>query len=170
MEDLVRTYFKILESASLEDVLAAAKVCATKCRTFPKPVDWLDALPEGVLTDQPPDMRVMGEAERRVHYDAERSHYEGPACDCLLCQAAGMTSRPLRFVPDFTLDDLPERAFDPERNRIVHVGHWAHGHELARWYAARSVFFASVTRKMQTDMARALLVLVPHEREPGEEG
>jgi hypothetical protein len=70
-------------------------------------------------------------------------------------------------VPDFTDLDRPERAFDHVRHRLVHVGHWAHGDELARWYAARAACFASVARS--SPIARALAVLVP-EREPGEEG
>jgi hypothetical protein len=110
----------------------------------------------------------MGVDEIAEYHQAERQHYQADPCGCLSCQLAGVTPRPLRFVPDFTDDDRPEQAFDSVRKRIVQTGHWAHGDELARWYAARAAFFATVPRS--SPMARALAVLVSPEREPGEEG
>jgi hypothetical protein len=165
LEELAGTYFKILESASLSDVLAAGKTCLSTRRTFPKAAEWLQALP-GAATEAP-DCRVMGADEEAEYHRAERLRYEDVPCSCLLCQAAEVTHRPLRFVPDFADDGRADRAVAQTRNRIVVVGHWAHGEELARWYAARDAFYASVPR--HSPMARALAILVP-EREPGEEG
>jgi len=48
------------------------------------------------------------------------------------------------------------------------VGHWAHGEELARWYAARDAFFALAKRAPRT-LFDAVAVIVG-DREPGIEG
>jgi hypothetical protein len=167
LEELTTTYFKILGAAPLEDVLAAGKTVLEQSRTFPKAAEWFQALPAGAR-ELTTDCRVMPADELADYHRAERQHYEDEPCSCLGCQLAGVTARPLRFVPDFTDQDRAELAYDNVRRRIVHTGHWAHGDELARWYTARAAFFASVPR--HSPMARALLVLVPGEREPGEEG
>ena len=169
LEELTGTYFRILESASLSDVLAAAKSCLETRRTFPKAADWLAALPGGGNTAAV-DCRLIGVDELEDYHRAERLHYEDAPCACLLCQAAGTTGIALRFVPDFTHEGRTEQAFDRVRNRVVVVGHWAHGEELWRWHAARTAFYGSVPKS--SPMARALAVLVPQaaEREPGQEG
>jgi hypothetical protein len=164
IEELTRTYFRILDTAPLEDVLAAGKTCLATCRKFPKPAEWLAALPAAPVAVRA-DLRVMGTPERLEYARAEALRYEDAPCGCLLCQEADVTHRPLRFVPDEILGVL-DKALDTERNREVITGHWAHGEELARWYVARDHFFASAPR--HTPIARALLVLVA--REPGEDG
>jgi hypothetical protein len=164
VEELTRTYFRILDTAPLEDVLAAGKTCLATCHKFPKPAEWLAALPAAPVAVHA-DLRVMGTTEREDYARAETLRYEDTPCGCLLCQEADITHRPLRFVPDEILGVL-DKAIDSERNRIVVTGHWARGDELARWYVARDAFFASAPR--HTRLARALLVLVS--REPGEDG
>jgi hypothetical protein len=54
----------------------------------------------------------------------------------------------------------------PRRQRVEVVGHWAHGDELRRWYAARAACLASA--KKYPRLVRRVLALVA--REPGEEG
>ena len=72
--------------------------------------------------------------------------------------------RPLRFVP--TRDgDTEARAFNSRRNVVEIVGHWAHGDELARYYAAQAAFYAL---RHHGPRVRALIALVA--RDPGEEG
>lgn len=163
LEELSRTYFRILETAPLEDVLAAAKNCLATCHKFPKPAEWLQALPVPPAAASRADLRVMGTTEREEYARAEGLRYEGAPCGCLLCQEAEITYRPLRFVPDEILDVL-DKAFDTVRNREVITGHWAHGEELARWYVARDAFYASTPRR--GPMAR-VLALVGGDREPG---
>lgn len=165
LEDLTRTYFKILDQAPLDDVLEAGKRAIATSKTFPKPVDWLAALPVPIVEAR--DYRVMREDEREDYARAERLHFAGDPCGCLLCQAAG-TDRPLRFVPT-EVDETGrlERAVDSVRNRVLVVGHWAHGAELVAWYAAKARCFASVPRSMPK-LLLAMAALV--EREPGEEG
>ncbi len=169
VDALSRTYFRLLAHAALDDVLAAGKACLTTCKTFPKPVDWLHALPP---TASPvplsADLRVLGTAERDDYVRAEGLRYEDMPCGCGACFQADVSDRPLRFVPDEVNGTL-DRAIDAVRNRVVVTGHWAHGDELARWYDARAAFYASAPRS-RTPIARALLVLVGPEREPGQEG
>jgi hypothetical protein len=162
LEELSRTYFRILDTAPLDDVLAAGKTCLATCRKFPKPAEWLAALPAAPVAARA-DLRVMGTTEREDYARAEGLRYEDAPCGCLLCQEADVTDRPLRFVPDEILGVL-DRAFDTVRNRELVTGHWAHGEELARWYVARDAFFASAPRR--GPMARAL-ALIGAEREPG---
>jgi len=163
LDELSRTYFKVLDAAPLDDVLAAGKSCLASCRTFPKVAEWLQWLPDRVPIAA--DLRVMATPERLEYARAESLRYEDLPCACVLCVEAGVADRPLRFVPDDVGGAL-DRAIDTERNRIVVTGHWAHGDELARWYLARAAFFACAPRR--SPLARALLALVA--REPGEEG
>jgi hypothetical protein len=165
IEELSRTYFRILETAPLDDVLAAGKTCLATSRKFPKPAEWLAALPAAPIAAAA-DTRVMGTTERLEYARAEALRYEDAPCGCLLCQEADVTQRPLRFVPDEILGVL-DKAFDTERNRTVVTGHWAHGAELVAWYMARDAFFASAPRR--GPMAR-VLAFIGGEREPGEEG
>jgi hypothetical protein len=165
-EEWSRTYFRILEHAPLDEVLTAGKACVASCRTFPKPAEWLQALPIPPAAAAHGDLRVMATTEREDYARAEALRYEDAPCGCLLCQEAAVTHRPLRFVPDEILGVL-DKALDTVRNRIVVTGHWAHGQELARWYVARAAFYASAPRR--GPMARAL-ALIGGAREPGEDG
>jgi hypothetical protein len=168
-EELAATYFKLLQGWTLDEVLAAAKVCITSSRSFPKPADWLAALP--AKTSIAVDVRWMGAEEAREYLRAEALRYEDVPCSCLLCQAANVTEKPLRFVPDFTPENSqPERAFCPPKNQVVTVGHWAHGDELVRWYAARDRYFALEGRSAFGRAMPRALALVGANREPGEEG
>jgi len=164
LEELSRTYFRVLDYAPLEEVLTAGKTCLTTCRRFPKVAEWVDALPVPPVAVTA-DLRVLATAEREAYWRAEALRYADLPCGCGACFRADVTDRPLRFVPD-DVNGVLDRAIDTVRNRIVITGHWAHGDELARWYVARDAFFARVPR--HTPIARALLVLVA--REPGEEG
>lgn len=181
MDELIRSYFKVLESASIEDVMAAGKVCISRCRRFPLPVEWLEALPAGpVGKAEAADVRVMSVDESTAYVRAERLRYGDVPCECLACQAAGVDTKPLRFVPD-VLDGHDERAMCPAKNAIVTVGHWAHGDELARWYAMRDAFYALYTRAFPKKTRLGFTYVPPPHapsrpelvsvgREPGEEG
>ena len=88
------------------------------------------------------------------------------------CQAAGVSDRPLRFVPTLVGEE-EERAFNPQRQRVEMVGHWAHGEELRRWYEAREACYALWRRaavKYPHLVGRGMAMVVTREREPGEEG
>jgi hypothetical protein len=155
--EVSRTYFDTLKHASLEDVLAAEVTLRARQR-WPKVSDWIAALPVHVAPFS--DARVMGTSEIREYLRAMRLHCQDAPCNCPACLAANVTQQPLRFVPD-VMDGGEARAFFQARNRLVVTGHWAHGLELARWYAAREVFMASAPRRL----ARVFVT-----REPGQEG
>jgi hypothetical protein len=166
VEELSRSYFRLLGHAPLGDVLAAGKTWTTTHSTFPKPAEWLQALPAAPIVPGAADLRVMATPEREAYVRAEALCYQDEPCTCWDCQDAGVTDRALRFVPD-DVNGVLDRAIDMVRNRVVVTGHWAHGAELARWYAARDAFFASAPRRGH--MAR-VLAFIGGEREPGEEG
>jgi hypothetical protein len=166
-EELTRALFTLLSAHDIEDVIAAGKRCSEKLKAFPKPVDWLAEL-QAVRPAQPKDCRTMRAEEAEELAAAAAMNYAAAPCDCADCAAAGVTDRPLRFVPSTFDGDEIERAFNGQRGQIEVVGHWAHGHELRRWYTARDHFFALKRRA-----PRALLVavgLLVGEREPGMEG
>jgi hypothetical protein len=183
LEDLTRSYFKVLDVASIEEVLAAGKVCVSRCRKFPMPVEWLEAMASASPTTSAPDVRVMSVDETQAYLRAERLHYEDEPCGCLTCQAAGVTHLPLRFVPDVTDDGRDERAMCEPKKSVVTAGHWAHGDELARWYVARDAFYATANASPLLKRNRLGFTYVPPAhaprsaalamagvREPGEEG
>jgi hypothetical protein len=164
VETLCRTYFRVLDTSPLADVLAAGKACLLTCTKFPTVAEWARHL-SPVVAPVAADLRVLGADERAVYVHAEAMHYDAAPCGCEDCRDAGVTDRPLRFVPDEGHGGL-DRALDLDRNRIVVTGHWVHGDELARWYVARDRFFACAPRR--SPLGRALVALVS--REPGEEG
>ena len=125
-------HFRVLDFASLPDVLAASKTCLTTCKHFPKVAEWVDALPAPPVTHVAADLRVMATPEREAYHHAEALLWQDEPCSCWDCQDAGVTERPLRFVPD-EVHGVLDRAIDTDRNRVVVTGHWAHGDELARW-------------------------------------
>jgi len=177
-EDLTRTYFRVLEAYPLDDVLRAGKSCLTKHRRFPAAADWINELGS---TDRPTagaDLRHMGSAELEEHERAERLRYVDHPCLCSECCRAGVDDRPIRFVPTL-FGDVEERAFNPRRQVVQIVGHWAHGEELARWYAARDRFFALAPagvvrlfrgRDRRSFADRIEAIYRRGDREPGEEG
>jgi hypothetical protein len=171
LESMIDMYVPLFEPYALHDVIAAGNACVSTHRRFPKPVDWLEVIAR-TQVGAPPDVRVMSTTEASEYVRAERLHWDDEEpCDCLLCQAVGIT-RHRRFVPDFTDDDREERAYCPPKNRVVVTGHWAHGTELERWYAARDKFFGvpGKARVFANVLRRYGFVYTPPEREPGQEG
>ena len=174
VEELTRTYFKVLDPWPLDDVLAAGKACMAKCKTFPKVADWITELPASRQVRQAPaDLRHMTVTEMDEHERAAARRYEDEPCGCPQCFEAYIHERPIRFVPTLVslLGDDYERAYNSRRNQVEVIGHWAHGAELARWYAARDHFFALAETMPRigrlVTMTRALLDV---DREPGMEG
>jgi hypothetical protein len=166
IEEMCRTYFKVLEDASLDAVLAAGKVCLETLKKFPAASEWRANLPAVPPPSSEVSPRWMGTDEAAELLRAERRGYTDDPCGCLECQAAGVTDRPLRFVPN-TSDDA---AYCPAKAARVLAGHWAHGEELARWYAARAAFMHTSTVPRFVSRRALALVGAGTGREPGEEG
>jgi len=185
-EQLPRIYFKILQAYPLEAVLEAGRVCATSCRTFPKPADWIEKLPAS--TRPVTGLRYMDASEQAAQAQAAARRYRDDPCGCEACVAAGVHEHELRFVPTLW-DGAAQRAYNPQRHEAEVLGHWAHGEELRRWYLARDQFMGLadktplgrrfghrrstlVAERHQWEAAFMQVVhSVPaHEREPGQEG
>lgn len=129
---LGEVYFKALQAFPIRQVQAGGERCAACLKRFPKPVEWKKLIPRPTA----PGILELTACEAADYLEAESCGYELPPCRCASCGQAGVSSRPLRYVPD---DD--ERTFRLGE-RLVIRGHWAHGAELARWYAAKEAFWA----------------------------
>lgn len=130
-------YFKALRKFTLPQVQAGADAWVLRGKFFPKPAEWIDAIPR--RTTVAVDIPALSDAECADYHRAEKLRYDDAPCRCLRCREAGMTEKALRFVPEANQDGTNRQARDGER--IVTAGHWAHGHELARWYEAKAAFY-----------------------------
>lgn len=131
-------YFKAMRRFPINAVQAGADTWTQRGKFFPKPAEWMDAIPRAAQPQaERAELSVSDAAEYR---DAEQRRYEGEPCRCSACRTAGVDHRFLRFVPDVDANgqDLQAKLGD----RIVVCGHWAHGEELRRWYAAKEAFWA----------------------------
>lgn len=131
-------YFKVLRRYPLPLVQAGADQCLQRCKHFPKPAEWIDHIPNPQTTGV--QLPTMSSEQGHDHARAVNLFYEDDPCRCPECRAAGVDHRPLRFVPEFDAADLEVKALNPVTGKIVTCGHWAHGVELKRWYAARQGF------------------------------
>lgn len=165
--ELTRTYFKVLDRFRLDDVLQRGRHLLETQKRFPTLADWIAAL--GGMSENTPviDVRQMTASELAVQTQAETLRYTDDPCACRECSAANVTDRQLRFVPTLLYDGDEERAWHPLRKRVEIVGHWAHGEELRRWYAAQDHFrqqFGTYRAKQVIAMAMAAKT-----RQPGED-
>jgi hypothetical protein len=169
-----KAYFDALRHLPIDRVIEGAERAIRTRTRFPKVAEWLaDVGPSTTPGTAPPGMRYMGESERDAHARAAALRWRDDPCPCLDCQAAGVADRPLRFVP--TLEDGGEaKAFNARRNAVEVVGHWAHGEELRRWYAAHDACMAAapppIRRALRLVMvAENVVDAMVREREPGED-
>ena len=134
---LHRDYFKALRRFSVSQVQAGAEAWMQRGKYFPKPAEWIDAIPQRreVAVEYP----AMTEQESREYRRAEQLRYEDSPCHCRECERAGVAEKALRFVPDVSADGSDRKMRDGDR--IVTAGHWAHGEALRRWYEARANFY-----------------------------
>lgn len=182
-----RAYFKALRRFPLDRVAAGADAWTRHGKAFPKPVEWAASIPRSEPTTT--EIPVMTAEEARQWHRADGLRYEDAPCACRVCVAAGIHTRPIRFVPEFTPEDNDRKVQDPDTGKIVTAGHWAHGDELVRWYAAKERFWTlaraaikrhsmpsttgntkNMTTQQRIDAAFARRPPVEDEREPGQEG
>jgi hypothetical protein len=160
--DTIRDYWALLATYPLGQLVAAADHLAQTERYFPSVHQWIEAVAHvPPPPPRPEDHRWMTASEMHDHATAAARGYQDDPCDCPACGAAGVSGKPLRFVPN----DDGERAYNVQRRRLEAVGHWAHGAELARWYAARSTFFGQA----QLSRYPAVRRLLERDRDPGED-
>jgi hypothetical protein len=139
IRDVGARYFKALRQFTLTQVQAGAEVCLQRNKHFPKPAEWIDAIPRRV---QAIDVPVLSDEDTRVYHRAEALRHEDLPCGCAACQEAHVEWKPLRFVPEVNPDGSDRKVKDAIRDRIVTAGHWAHGWELARYWQAKGEFYA----------------------------
>lgn len=153
-------YFKVLRKFPLSAVAAGKAVWVERGKRFPKPAEWRESIPPRPVAAT--ILPLTGQA-RLDYLRAETLKYEDDPCRCLLCKAAGVDHRFLRFVPDLDEDDRDVRVQIDDR--IVTRGHWAHGEELRRWYAARDAFWATADALgLRTKADKAKAAKVPFEQ------
>lgn len=132
--DTAGVYFNLLRDYSLEAVSAGAEAYLGTGKFFPKPADWIGAIPRELSTGGVP----MSPFEAREHQRAVAKGYQDEPCGCQSCVSAGVSHRFLRYVPDIGPDGNDVRLV--LGGAIVARGHWAHGQELARFYAAKDAY------------------------------
>lgn len=163
---ILRLYFKAMQRWPLDAVIAGAEVWTGKGARFPKPSEWIGAIPHGTpAVDHPP----LFEDEAREHRHAIDVGYQDDPCRCYLCSEAGITHRPVRYVPDEDDDGTNQRGMLD--GHIVVRGHWAHGTELRDWYAARDKFHAllkAVPKGMRVVKGNSVSAPPPPEKQPEE--
>lgn len=146
------SYFKTLRKYPLAQIQAGAEGWIQRGKYFPKPAEWIDAIPRE--RQRAVELQTLSDEDGRAHRRAEALCYEDAPCHCRECRAAGVTDRPLRYVPEVNEDGSDRKALDGDRT--VTVGHWAHGAELARWYEARADFWNRCHELGLTSVAKEL--------------
>jgi len=138
---LEAVYFRLLRRYPLPLVESAAALWLHTGARFPKPADWIGALPKAT-TPQASGLLPVPEDEAAELRDAIAWQFEAAPCSCHLCVRAGVSHRFLRHVP---LEDDDGRVVQALLDgRRVTRGRWLHGDELAEWYRARDAFQATM--------------------------
>jgi hypothetical protein len=135
LRQLQQAYFKTLRPFPIERVVAGAELWRTNGVRFPKPAEWVRSMPRASAAN----LAEFTPYEAAEYRRAQRQMWSDEPCDCLECQAAGVTHRFLRYVPEVDDEDRDVRAL-LDGNAVTR-GHWAHGEELRRYYAARDAYF-----------------------------
>lgn len=164
VQQLGASYFKALRRYPLAMVQAGADRVIQQNKHFPKPAEWLDAIPRATAGASGPE--ELSAFDRDEWLAAERGRWEQPSCKCSECKFAGVTDRPMRFVPNIDADGQDSRGLIGERQ--VTRGHWIHGQDLSRWYAAKDEFW----RLFKAFVPKKAMYVPPPSapREPGMEG
>lgn len=146
---VMKAYFDALAKYDIAQVRAAVDRWIARGKYFPKPAELVEMMPAREQL-----RAAMNDDDAREYLRAEKLGFEDAPCHCDTCRWAGATE--LRYVPEWEIDprtgyDRDVRVTEPITGRIVVRGHWAHGEELLRWYAAKDAFWAKV-RKLFPDI------------------
>lgn len=162
VQQLGAAYFKALRRYPLALVQAGAERVIERNKHFPKPAEWLDAIPRATQTGT---VELLTVVEADDWLAAERGRWQQAPCRCPECRAAGVSEQPQRFVPMLDANGQDERGLIGER--AITRGRWIHGEELARWYAAKAEFWALFRAAVAK---KAMYVPPVASREPGGDG
>jgi hypothetical protein len=152
VEHLQRLYFRALSRFPIERVEIAVETLTASGTRFPKPAEWVRAVP----LDGSRGLRPLDDSEAAEHRAALATFYQGDPCYCVLCQHAGVTHRMRRYVP--MRDDDGSEVRGLLDGRPVTRGYWAHGVELREYYEARDAF-ASLSARSAGRTPRASSVV-----------
>lgn len=144
------SYFKAMRRFPLPAVRAGADAWLQKGERFPKPAQWIESIPKRRVT---PELHALSADDTREYPRVEQLRYEDTPCVCRDCHAAHVTDKPLRFVPEIDADGRDAQALLGER--VIVKGHWAHGRELGRWYAAKNAFWAAMFERFGCESPKA---------------
>jgi hypothetical protein len=169
VNEIAGAYFQAMKPFTLRQVEDGAELCIQRLKRFPRPVEWIELIPKRQAVSATVEALTADDADDWLN--AERLRWEGRPCTCRSCVEAGVTDKPIRFVPEFDENDRDVKVRIGER--VVTRGHWAHGDELRRWYVARDECMTK-WRKWATSrtMPKANVRKFPTaviEREPGED-
>ena len=125
----------------------------------------------GAAPDSPrAGVRTMSAEEAAAYLRAEQLAYQDAPCACPRCQAAQVTNRSRRFVPNVLPTGDEDRAWCPPKRQVVAAGHWLHGAPLQAWYTARATFMkltpTPAFAEIQLRMAKADLPLRATHEQP----
>jgi hypothetical protein len=151
--EMVSQYFKALRRFSIEQVKAGAEVALQRSKHFPKPVEWIEWMPQAAVSREIP---LMTREETDDYRRAEQQGWEDQPCLCSECCRAGVDWKPLRYVPNVGPDGRDVLKRDGARDRVVVSGYWAHGRELAGYYRAVGEFYSLASTKQLGSVARAI--------------
>lgn len=136
IQQIADSYFRVLMRFPLRAVEAGAEAWIEKGEHFPKPAQWLQSIPR----QKSAEYLTMPDDLASEHRRAVELHYQDEPCRCHECKRAEVTHRMRRYVPEEDGDGQDARMMLD--GKVVVRGHWAHGDELARWYAARDGYLA----------------------------
>jgi hypothetical protein len=135
---LSKAYFAALRRFSVSQIQAGADAWVQHGKFFPKPAEWREHIPRELSAAV--SIAPLTPVEAAEYLDAERKHWEDVPCGCRECREAGVSHRMLRNVPEQDEHGVNIQALLGERH-VVRC-RWIHGHELARWYAAKERFWS----------------------------
>lgn len=130
------SYFKALRRFPLRAVQDGAEVWINQGKRFPKPAEWVESIPKRAAVSP---LTALSDEAARAWLRAESLKWEDAPCSCQACVAAGISAKPLRFVPEVDARGMDAKALIGDR--AVVTGRWIHGQELARWYVAKDAFW-----------------------------
>lgn len=147
IRDVGTSYFRAMRRFPLRAVQEGADVWLQQGKRFPKPAEWIESIPARRVTAVA--LAPLSEEAMATYLRAEGLRYEDRPCTCRACVAAGVSEKPLRFVPEFDADGRDAKALIGER--VVVTGHWAHGEELAGYYRAKDAFWTRMLELFGAD-------------------
>lgn len=147
IRDVGASYFRAMRRFPLRAIQDGAEGWILHGKRFPKPAEWIESIPKRAVA--PVEVAALSEEAMATYLRAEGLRYEDRPCTCRACVAAGVSEKPLRFVPEVDATGADAKALIGERTVVA--GHWAHGEELAGYYRAKNAFWTRMLELFGAD-------------------